>query len=211
MSANLAAKMEFSRTLSQEDAARADFYALLARLFYGAPDKNLLEQLATAEGITAETSQSALAEAWRTLCETAASANADAVGEEYETLFIGVGKPEVLPFGSFYLAGFLMEKPLAELRTTLARMGLAKPAGVVEPEDHFSALCEVMRYLIQNASISAAESLGEQRAFYNKHFGTWNVAFCNAVEQAQHAAFYKAVACFAREFLVIEVMAFEID
>ena len=108
--------------VAQEDLARADMYALIARLLY-APDEQLLRAIATAEEIIAETAP--LKEAWHALAAAAEACDPEAVKEEYEKLFIGVGRPEVMLYGSYYLAGFMMEKPLAVLRDDLAKMGFA--------------------------------------------------------------------------------------
>ena len=133
-----------------EETGRADIYGLLAALFAAPPSTGLLESIATAP--TDDMSESVLEQAWRALVGAAqqvlATGGAEAVREEYEKLFIGIGKPEVMLYGSFYLSGFLMEKPLAALRTDLAQLGLERADNVVESEDHIASLCEVMRYLI---------------------------------------------------------------
>src|SRR5713101_6166069 len=144
MSAALAQVRLSPPPVAQEDLARADMYALIARLLY-APDEQLLRAIATADEIIAETANAPLAEAWHALAAAAEACDPVAMIDEYEKLFIGVGRPEVMLYGSYYLAGFMMEKPLALLRGDLAQMGLARNESVCEPEDHLSALCDVMR------------------------------------------------------------------
>ena len=125
MSAALAQVKLSPPPVAQEELARADMYALIARLLY-APDGQLLQAIATADEIVAETANAPLAEAWRALAAAAEACDTQTVKEEYEKLFIGVGRPEVMLFGSYYLAGFMMEKPLALLRGDVAQMGLAR-------------------------------------------------------------------------------------
>ena len=194
--------------VAQEDLARADMYALIARLLY-APDEQLLRAIATTDEIVAETANAPLAEAWRALASAAGSCDAQTVKDEYEKLFIGVGRPEVMLFGSYYLAGFMMEKPLALLRDDLAQMGLARNESVSEPEDHLSALCDVMRYLIAGDESRDAAGLEQQKQFFSRNIQIWNQRFCDAVLETEAANFYKHVARFIKVFFNIETESFE--
>ncbi|HUL40924.1 MAG TPA: molecular chaperone TorD family protein [Burkholderiales bacterium] len=206
MSAAVAQVKRNPSPVAQEDLARAHMYALIARLLYS-PDGQLLRAIATADEIIAETAP--LTEAWHALASTAQACNAEAVEEEYEKLFIGVGRPEVMLFGSYYLAGFMMEKPLALLRDDLAKLGLARHESVNEPEDHLSALCDVMRYLITGDEERYPASLEQQKQFFARHIQTWHERFCNAVIGSESANFYRHVAQFIRAFFNIEVESFE--
>lgn len=199
------------RTASAEDAARAHFYALIARLLGAAPDADLLARLAHADKIVDEDDGGALAQAWGRLCAAAAAIDADAVREEYEALFIGIGRPEVMLYGSYYLAGFLMEKPLAQLRDDLAKLGLARKAGVGESEDHVAALAEVMRFLITADLPASGDRLALQQRFFLRHIKPWYGKLCETVGAAQGADFYVAVVGFARVFLDIEAESFGFD
>ena len=194
--------------VAQEDLARADMYALIASLLY-APDEKLLRAIATADEIVAETANAPLAEAWRALASAAEACDAEAVIDEYEKLFIGVGRPEVMLFGSYYLAGFMMEKPLALLRGDVAQMGLARSESVREPEDHLAALCDVMRYLITCDENRDAASLEQQKQFFTSHIQTWYERFCDAALESESANFYKHVARFIKVFFKIETESFE--
>lgn len=194
--------------VAQEDVARADMYALIARLLY-APDGQLLRAIATTDEIVAETANAPLAEAWHALAAAAEACDTQVVKDEYEKLFIGVGRPEVMLFGSYYLAGFMMEKPLALLRDDLAQMGLARNESVHEPEDHLSALCDVMRYLITGDENRDAADLEQQKQFFARHIQTWYQRFCDAVLETEAANFYKHVARFIKVFFNIEVESFE--
>jgi TorA maturation chaperone TorD len=192
--------------VAQEDLARADMYALIARLLY-APDEQLLQAIASADEIIAETAP--LAEAWHALAAAADASDAEAVIDEYEKLFIGVGRPEVMLYGSYYLAGFMMEKPLALLRDDLAQMGLARNETVREPEDHLAALCDVMRYLITGDESRDTASLEQQKQFFSRNIQTWYERFCDAALESESANFYKHVARFIKVFFKIETESFE--
>lgn len=187
-----------------EETARADVYGLLATLLYAPPSQTLLATIGNApvEGT------STLEQAWAELVAACKTAQQENVREEYEQLFIGVGRPEVMLYGSFYVSGFLMEKPLAELRTDLAALGLQRSDDVVESEDHLASLCEVMRYLIASDDVVHA-NLAAQEKFFNTHMRAWVLDCCEAIETSQNAHFYKAVACLARVFFEVEMQAFD--
>lgn len=198
-------------TDSAEDLARADLYGLLATLFFRAPDADLLQRIAaapldpvddgSADPADAEAAAgSALSHAWRRLVTRAGKTSAAQADDEYTDLFIGVGKPEVFLYGSYYQAGFLNEKPLVVLRDDLRRYGLERAEGITETEDHIATLCEVMRYLIagDDAELGRIE---EQRAFFQRHLAPWVDSACDAVLQHPRAGFYADVAGLAKAFL----------
>lgn len=126
-----------------EEYARSELYGVLSMLFYGPPSQAVLDLI---EGAAIE-GDGVLADGWRGLQAASSQTNAERAREEYESLFIGVGKPEVMLYGSYYVSGFLMEKPLAALREDLARLGLERSEHLSESEDHFAALCDAMRLL----------------------------------------------------------------
>lgn len=126
-----------------EEYARSELYGVLSMLFYGPPSQAVLDLI---EGAAIE-GDGVLADAWRGLQTASSTTDAERAREEYESLFIGVGKPEVMLYGSYYLSGFLMEKPLAALREDLARLGLERSEHLSESEDHIAALCDAMRLL----------------------------------------------------------------
>lgn len=196
--------------VADEDRARADVYALLANLFYSPPSEGLLRGIAVADVIDGDTNQSQLAAAWKALREAALGADPDAVKEEYDNAFITAGRPPVFLYGSFYQAGFLMEKPLVKLRDDLARLGLARSHGSSEPEDHISALCDVMRFLIIGAEDVPPAAIAVQRDFFMGHIAPWYERLCAAIEDAEQTGFYKKVAAFAKEFFDLEVQSFDI-
>lgn len=189
--------------LSSEDLARADHYAVLSRLFSAPPDSQFLAALAAAGYATQE---GVLPAAWNELCQVAAEFTADRVREEYAALFVGVGKPLVVLYGSWHLTGFMIEKPLAQLRTDLAALGLARSRDVLESEDHFAALMDVMRHLILNQERDEAERLALQQRFFTDHIASWYSNLCNAIDSRPEAHFYRSVSYLARTFLEIEKM-----
>lgn len=197
--------------VAPEDQARADWYALIARLLFSAPDENLLKSLAQADSLAALSAGSALDVAWEEMITAASVLEADAVSDEYTALFIGIGTPQLNPYASFYLAGFMMEKPLASLRSDLAALGLARVEQATELEDHLSSLCETMRLLIIGAPGWDPRSLREQRAFFMKHIAPWYARCLKDIRHAKGVNFYCKVADLAQAFFEIEYQAFEME
>lgn len=191
------------------DRARADVYGLLANLFYSSSSAGLLRSVADANVISGDVRESRLAATWDALQNAARDADPDTVREEYENTFITAGRPPVFLYGSFYQAGFLMEKPLVQLRDDLARLGLARSHGRSEPEDHIAALCDVMRFLIIGAEDVPPAPIAVQKDFFMGHIGPWYERLCAAIANAEQTAFYKKVAAFAKEFFDLEVQSFE--
>jgi TorA maturation chaperone TorD len=189
-----------------EESARGDLYGLLAMLFYAPPSQALLDTIARApvdgygEGV--------LQDAWRALAGPCRQTDAEAAREEYEALFIGIGKPELMLYGSYYLSGFMMEKPLAALRADLAQLGLQRQPGVPESEDHIAALCEVMRFLIASDHPLHA-TIAQQKQFFATHIQAWVGDLCDAIMQNRGARFYGPVAQLAKRFFEVEMQAFD--
>jgi TorA maturation chaperone TorD len=193
--------------LPEEERLRAQVYALLARLLAQPPDAGMLGILAAIEGEADDGAP--LGAAFTALAGAARAAEAAAVAEEYGALFIGVGGGELSPYGSYYKTGFLNEKPLAELRADMARLGIARADAVHEPEDHIAAFCEMMAGLITGAFGEAATVHG-QRAFFERHVAGWAERFFQDLEAAPSARFYRAVGALGRTFFAVEGQAFEL-
>lgn len=187
-----------------EEAARADLYGLLASLFYAPPPQQLLDTI----GATQPEGEGILEQAWADLAAACRQARAGSVRDEYEALFIGVGKPELMLYGSFYLSGFLMEKPLAALRTDLAGLGLQRDDRIPESEDHIASLCEVMRCLIESDD-SLHNVIAVQKKFFATHMQPWVLQMCDAVMNHPGANFYAPVARLAKRFFEVEMQAFD--
>jgi TorA maturation chaperone TorD len=183
--------------VEQEQQYRAAAYGMLAALLRDVPDAALMSQVAKFSGVDEGGDEMALSMSLLGLA--AERCSIESVNDEYHALFIGIGRGELLPYGSFYLTGFLMEKPLGDLRDDLDRLGYEREAEVHEPEDHVAALCEVMAMLIQDGS-----SIDTQRVFLVSHINTWFKQFFTEMSAADNAVFYKAVARFGAAFLEIE-------
>src|SRR5262245_39450257 len=181
--------------LDEVDAARAQEYTLLAALLSCAPDQALLDRLAKLRG-----DASPLGVAHAALAEAASRTTAERVGREYFDLFIGLGRGELLPYGSYYQSGFLYERPLARLREELTRLGIERADDESEPEDHAAILCEIMAGLI-NGRLPAQP--GAERELFEKHLAPWIGRFFADLEQAEAASFYRSVGMLGRLFMKI--------
>jgi TorA maturation chaperone TorD len=191
-----------------EEIARAEVYGLLASLFIAPPSADLYAQLRVA--VTEAPSAGAFLETnWSEVVAASRRLTLDSIQAEFAALFGGVGKPEIFLYGSWFIAGTLNEKPLVELRTALAALGLERPAGVLETEDHFASLCEAMRYLIAGDDL-AVSNLANQQRFFNAHLRPWVERLCDAVAAHPKADFYRAVAGFARDFFAVEAQGFDL-
>jgi TorA maturation chaperone TorD len=173
---------------------------LLSGLLARPPDQGLLARLAGLSG-----DGTALGEAVGALAAAARDARAEAVEREFHDLFIGLGRGELLPYASYYLTGFLHERPLAKLRADLAALGIERAASVVEPEDHIATLCEVMAGLIDG---SLGDGPEQDRRIFDRHLRPWAERFFADLEQAKAARFYRAVGRLGRVFIGIETEAF---
>jgi TorA maturation chaperone TorD len=182
------------------DLARAQQYGLLAVLLARAPNAEFMARIGTVRG-----DASPLGVAHAALAEAAAAANVERIEREFFDLFIGIGRGELLPYASYYLTGFLNERPLARVRADLERLGIERATGQIEPEDHAAVLCDVMAGLADgrfNASPAA------DRDFFEKHLAPWIGRFFADLEDAQAADFYRRVGTVGRLFIAVENEAF---
>ena len=192
---------ELVREVSENDQLRADIYQLLAALLRRQPSPELLAFLSGLE-IDAD-DDSDMTKAWVGLKLAAEQFTSEQLEDEYFNIFLGVGSGEILPYGSWFMTGSLMDKPLALLRNDLMQLGFEREEEVKEPEDHVAALCEVMGTLILEAPGY------RQLAFYQRHMGSWIARFCDSLAKTPSAAFYATVAELAKAFFVIEANEFE--
>jgi TorA maturation chaperone TorD len=191
---------------------RAELYGLLAALWLAPPDETLLTQFRVAV-TQAPQPGGPLESAWERLVAAMRATDAQAAAAEYDALFGGVGKPEVFLYGSFYLSGFLNEKPLAQLREDLARLGLTRDTDRGETEDHVAYVFEVMRYLIagDDGDVDPGVSnLEQQRRFFRAHLQPWIGQLCDAVQAQPLARTWREVAAFTRSFIDVETQAFDL-
>jgi TorA maturation chaperone TorD len=182
------------------DLARAQEYTLLSALLARAPDAQLLQRLARLGG-----DASPLGLAHVALGEAAARVAVGAIEREYFNLFIGLGRGDLLPYGSYYLTGFLNERPLARLRDDLAAFGVERVDGNYEPEDHAATLCEIMA-AFAGGRFTAPQ--GAERKLFEKHMAPWIGRFFADLERAEAAEFYRHVGALGRVFIEIETEAF---
>jgi TorA maturation chaperone TorD len=186
--------------LDDVEQARAQEYALLAVLLARAPNADLLQRLATIRG-----DATPLGLAHAALGEAASRATAQQIEREFFNLFIGLGRGELLPYGSYYQTGFLHERPLARLREDLAQLAIVRAADQVEPEDHIAILLEIMAGLADGRFAAAK---GVDRELFEKHIAPWAGRFFADLEQAEAADFYRRVGTLGRVFMGIETEGF---
>ncbi len=206
----MAAPVAIHRALPPEEAARGDFYALLARLFHDAPDAALLATIAAADPIPAE-GDAALAKAWQDLVHASSAVDVDAAHEEYEGLFIGMGKSPVSLYAGFYSGAPSIDHPRVRIQKDLAALGLARPDSVTEPEDHYAGLFDVMRVLVAGGAGRSPAALAEQRRFYDAHLLPGATRFFAAVGRAPGANYYRHVAAVGAAFTTLETESFTLD
>ena len=189
-----------AETVDPIDAARGQEYALLATLLRAPPSERLLEQIAALTG-----DATPLGHAHAALADAAARAVPDQVEREYFDLFVGLGRGELLPYASYYLTGFLNERPLSRLRADMAALGIERIATDSEPEDHAAILCEIMSGLADGCLDASPEA---QRAFFDKHVSPWMGRLFADIKGAGRARFYRAVGALGCTFIEIETEAF---
>ena len=200
--------LTFTTADDGDELARAELYGLLAGLWLAPPDEALLQQFRVA--VTQAPQPGGYLEApWGELVAALRATTVADAAAEHEALFHGVGRPEVFAYGSFYLTGFLNEKPLAALRTDLAALGLDRDGDRLETEDHVAFVLEVMRYLIAGDDVAVC-NLEQQRRFFRQHLQPWVAKLCDAVAAHPRAATWRAVAGFTHAFVEVETQAFDL-
>ncbi|MEM7524256.1 MAG: molecular chaperone TorD family protein [Pseudomonadota bacterium] len=190
--------------VAEEDALRADLYDFLGALLAGPPTADLLQRAAGLRGDGGD-----LGGAIHALSTIAGAVGPGAARREFEALFIGLGRGELMPYASYYMTGFLNEKPLAALRNDMARLGVERAPNVYEPEDNIASLCEMMAGLIRGRFFTAAD-LEAQRRFFNTHISPWAGHFFTDLEGAKNSTLYAPVGAVGRIFVDIEKEAFRL-
>ena len=180
---------------------RSQTYALLARLLSSSPDQVLLDDIAAIEIIEAG---SPMGKLWLLLKDAAAQADMTAVDADYQRLFIGVTHGELIPYSSYYQTGFLMEEPLAELRTDLAKLGLERQEETTEPEDHIAAECDVMRLILD----AEGTPVVSDKEFFTHHLKPWVAKFFHDISKIENADFYQTVGKFGEGFINLEISVY---
>ena len=185
--------------VAEEDALRADLYDLLAALLASPPPRALIDRVGALSGDPA----TPIGEAIAALARVARATTEPAAEREFNALFIGLARGELLPYASYYLTGFLHEKPLALLRADMDRLGIARAADKREPEDNIASLCEMMAGLIRGR-FGAPADLATQRDFFNRHVGPWAGHFFADLEGAKGSVLYAPVGALGRAFMAVE-------
>lgn len=191
-----------SHDVAPEDRGRAILYSFLAKVLYAAPKEDLLDTALYFAG-----DESELGKSFNEFIGAFEAAGKPALGHEYHDLFIGVGRGELLPFASYYLTGFLNEKPLAELRADLDELGFERAMGVSEPEDHIAALCDVMSHLVEGTG-AGEFTLYEQERFFSAHLKPWAGKFFADLQAAKKADLYRTIGRIGEVFMTIEEEGF---
>ncbi len=188
--------------VASEDRLRADLYNFLGLMLSGPPDQILLDQCAGLSGDDSE-----LGKAIAGLARVAKATKPKKVESEFNALFVGLGRGELLPYASYYLTGFLNEKPLATLRTDMATRGMTRAANVYEPEDNIASLMEMMGGMIVGR-FGLPATLDDQKTFFNKHIAPWAGHFYSDLEAAKNSVLYASLGSVGKAFMEIEREAF---
>ena len=206
----VASPVTMKRALPPEEAARGDFYALFARLLHNGPDATLLQAIARAAAIPPE-GNAALSGAWRDLVDASSVMDAEAALEEYEALFVGMGKAAVSLYSGFYTGAPSIDHPRVRIQADLAAHGLARRATATEPEDHFAGLFDAMRVLVAGGAARGPASVAEQRKFFQGHVEPGVGKFFEALANATQANYYRRVAALGAAFFALESESFLLD
>jgi len=193
------------KALNSEDQMRADLYGLLGSILFLPPSSETLNTVKNLSG-----DESEIGKAFNTLAKMAQKSTLQDVKDEFDGLFIGMGRGELLPYGSYYLTGFLNEKPLAKLRNSMSDLGIERQEAVKEPEDHIGRLFEMMSGLIVGLYGEPAV-LATQKQFFANHIEPWASHFFADLESAKLSRFYQPVGTIGRLFVGVEISAFSME
>lgn len=188
--------------IAEVDQLRVNIYRLLARCLSAPADAAFLNILKDLRGDDHE-----LGLALSELASIAGRTSVEKAGEEYQNLFIGLGRGELLPYCSYYLTGFLNEKPLARLRNDMSTLGIERDPKLTEPEDHAGAIMEMMAGLI-DGSFGTVQSASVQHDFFKKHMASWLPHFFKDLQAAENADLFKPVGKVGVLLMEIEESAF---
>jgi TorA maturation chaperone TorD len=185
--------------MNNEGRLRADTYTVLASLLSNIPSQDLLDYLRHIKP-SPDSEPGNVGQAWQQLRTAASEASIDGLDDEYHTLFIGLGRGAVIPYGSWHITGFLMDKPLSDLRDDLRSMGIESDKDQKDPEDHIAALCETMAIIISADDIDESR----ERQFFARHIHPWAEKFFKELQAVESAVFYKSVGFLGQQFMQLE-------
>lgn len=201
--------------IDPEDLARARWYRFFARIFAAPPDAGLLQRLADQDNAVRSANEEGadqpLAQAWQALARASVGKTPERIAEEFDGLFLGVGKAPVAVHASWHLSGFLHERPLAELRTLLNDIGLTRHPDSSRTEDHLASLCETMAVLIESGPLDGRDSLGLQRQVFEHYLSPWYDGFTRMIDAHGLANWYAPAGSVMRAFLDVERQAFDFE
>ena len=193
-----------TQVITEEDQLRADLYDFLSAPLARPANKALLDKTAKLSG-----DETDLGRAIGTLAKLAVQSSVKSVEREFNALFIGLGRGELLPYGSYYMTGFLNEKPLALLRDDMAKNSIVRAENIYEPEDNIASVLEMMSGLIMGR-FGEVVSLSQQKTFFNRHIAPWAGHFFTDLEGAEGSLFFAPIGAIGRHFMAIEKEAFRI-
>ena len=189
----------------EEDQLRADMYSFIANMIRTEPSQELIDSVKTLSG-----DSSLIGSSIKLISKLASTMHISEIHDEYVNLFLGVGRGELLPFASYYLTGFLNDKPLSKLRDDMNELGVVRLKEVKEPEDHVSSLFDIMSGLI-TGKFGKVYSISEQSTFFEKHLNSWVHLLMSDIESAKTAVFYVPIGSLGKEFINIEREAFKMN
>ena len=204
----IATAQEDDKLIAGEDWARADFYSLLSHLYAGNVTDEFLAKFREIDRDSLDIT-TPLGFEFSELLRVVAQFNSKQINQEFVDNFIGIGRPEVMLYGSYFMSGYLNENPLVLLRDDLAKFGLTRDEALVETEDHIAFLCEVMRYLI--LADDPPVPFAEQRAFFHAYIASWYGRMADDIEAASDTDFYKTVGRLTRVFFDVETQSFDFE
>ena len=191
--------------IKEEDQLRADMYSFLANMIRTEPSQELLDSVKKLTG-----DDSSIGKSIKLISKLASAMHVSEIQDEYVNLFVGVGRGELLPFASYYLTGFLNDKPLSKLRNNMNELGVVRIKEVKEPEDHVSSLFDIMSGMI-TGQFGKQYSITEQSNFFEKHLNSWIHLLMSDIESAKTAVFYVPIGSLGKEFINIEREAFRMN
>ena len=189
----------------EEDQLRADMYSFIANMIRTEPSQELIDSVKTLSG-----DSSLIGSSIKLISKLASTMHISEIHDEYVNLFLGVGRGELLPFASYYLTGFLNDKPLSKLRDDMNELGVVRLKEVKEPEDHVSSLFDIMSGLI-TGKFGKVYLISEQSTFFEKHLNSWVHLLMSDIESAKTAVFYAPIGSLGKEFINIEREAFKMN
>ena len=193
--------------IPEEDRMRADLYNYLGLMLSRPADEMTLTMSAGLSG----DDETELGRAIAALARVAKAVKPKAVESEFNALFIGLGRGELLPYASYYLTGFLNEKPLAQLRSDMAARGITRAPNVYEPEDNIASLMEMMGGMIVGRFGGSPTALETQKTFFNRHIAPWAGHFFSDLEAAKSSVLYASVGAVGKAFMEIEREGFRMS